>query len=255
METKIILLVVVGTAAVMLMAFTVVFFVFLYKRRVLENELKISALKSQHQQDMIAAALRSQEEERNRLGRELHDSVGATLSSVKMNIQVSIEKKSTQPLAPMLEFLNDTIQQVRKISHQMMPIVLKKYGLEKAIEDLFEKTANEQLSTHVAIAELINLSEEDQMLVYRIIQELMSNSLKHGHVSALKISGKRTPDCYVLEYADDGIGYPESVIKKSEGMGMYNILTRAQALNATVHFSNGQNGGAVTQLAINEVDD
>ena len=86
MEGKVIILVIIGTIGVMLMAFSVVFFVLLYKRRMLQNELEMKAVESKHQQDMLSATLKSQEAERNRLGTELHDSVGAMLSSIKMNL-------------------------------------------------------------------------------------------------------------------------------------------------------------------------
>ena len=255
MESKVILLVVVGTVAVMLMAFAVVFFVLMYKRRVLENELKIKALETKHQQDMLNATLRSQEAERNRLGSELHDSVGATLSSVKMNLQVSIEKESTEHLSPLLDFLNDAIIQVRDISHQMMPIVLKKYGLKKAIVDLLEKASNDKMRTDVDMEEELKLTEENQIMLYRIVQELMNNSLKHSSASQMRIEGVRKNGHYEFSYHDNGVGYPDSVINKSEGMGMYNILNRAQAIGASVKFSNGEDGGAITKLVFDDAND
>lgn len=255
MESKVILLVVVGTVAVMMMAFAVVFFVLLYKRRVLENELQIKALETEHQQEMLNATLRSQEAERNRLGSELHDSVGATLSSIKMNIQVSIDQETTSHLSPMLDFLNDAIIQVRDISHQMMPIVLKKYGLQKALENLFEKASNEKLQTHIESWDELLLTPENQMMFYRIVQELMNNSLKHSSATSLSISGVQQNGHYVFSYKDNGSGYPEAVLRKSEGMGLYNILNRAQALQATVDLSNDENGGAVTKLVFNHLND
>jgi len=255
MESKVILLVVIGTVAVMLMAFAVVFFVLLYKRRVLENELEIKAIETKHQQEMLNATLRSQEAERNRLGSELHDSVGATLSSVKMNIQVSLDKETTKHLIPMLDFLNDAILQVRNISHQMMPIVLKKYGLKKAIEDLFEKASNEKMNASIDMQDELKLDEENQIMLYRIVQELVSNSMKHSGATLLSVKGIREDRRYIFSYQDNGVGYPHSVINRSEGMGMYNILTRAQALKATVEFSNAENGGAVTKLVFDLSND
>ena len=85
MEGKVILLVIIGTIGVMLMAFSVVFFVLLYRRKMLENQLEKQATENMHQQEMLSATLKSQEDERNRLGTELHDGVGAMLSSIKVN--------------------------------------------------------------------------------------------------------------------------------------------------------------------------
>ena len=82
----------------MLMAFSLVFFVSLYKRRVLQNKLAVQEIESQHQQEMLKATLNSQEAERNRLGTELHDGVGALLSTIKMNLQVSQRANSLATL-------------------------------------------------------------------------------------------------------------------------------------------------------------
>ena len=248
-------MVVIGTVAVMLMAFAVVFFVLLYKRRVLENELQIKALEAKHQQDMLNATLRSQEAERNRLGSELHDGVGATLSSVKMNIQVSIDEETTRHLSPVLNYLNDVIGQVRSISHQMMPMVLKKYGLEKAIEDFLEKASNEKINAVLAVWDELELTEENQIMLYRIVQELTNNTLKHAQASQLQVYGVRENGQYLFTYEDNGVGYPEAVLNKSEGMGLYNILNRAQALQASVEFTNGEDGGAVTKLVFKQSND
>ena len=94
------------------MAFSLVFFVSLYKRKVLQNKLNVQEMQTQHQQEMLKATLTSQEEERNRLGTELHDGVGALLSTIKMNLQVSQRTNSLEALPEVIEHLTDTIGQV-----------------------------------------------------------------------------------------------------------------------------------------------
>jgi len=250
MEGKVILLVVIGTIGVMLMAFAVVFFVLLYKRKMLENELEKKALESQHQQDMLSATLKSQESERNRLGTELHDSVGAMLSSIKMNLQVSKKNKSTENLEPVLGYLDETITQVRSISHQMMPIVLKKYGLKRAIEDLFEKVSNEELKAEVSEWTDIPLEEEECLMLFRIIQELTNNSLKHADASQIFLSISNGQDKYKISYCDNGKGFPDKILNQTEGMGMLNIVNRSQSLNGQPKFFNRDGGGAQVDLVL-----
>ena len=250
MESKVILLVIIGTIGVMLMAFSVVFFVLLYRRKVLENQLDMQEVKTKHQQEMLNATLKSQESERNRLGTELHDSVGAMLSSIKLNLQVTKKKEGVVSLEPILGHLDETISQVRTISHQMMPIILKKYGLKHAVEDLFEKVSSDEITASISEWEESKLDEENTLMLFRIIQELVNNSLKHAQANNITLGITTQEGKMHLCYQDDGIGFPEGVIKNSDGMGLLNIKNRAQAIHASVDFSNPETGGAKVDLVI-----
>ena len=250
MESKVILLVIIGTIGVMLMAFSVVFFVLLYRRKVLENQLDMQEVKTKHQQEMLNATLKSQESERNRLGTELHDSVGAMLSSIKLNLQVTKKKEGVVSLEPILGHLDETISQVRTISHQMMPIILKKYGLKHAVEDLFEKVSSDEITASISEWEESKLDEENTLMLFRIIQELVNNSLKHAQANNITLGITTQEGKMHLCYQDDGIGFPEGVIKNSDGMGLLNIKNRAQAIHASVDFSNPETGGAKVDLVL-----
>jgi len=232
------------------MAFSVVFFVLLYKRKVLENELEVKSLEAKHQEEMLKATLKSQEEERNRLGTELHDGVGAMLSSIKLNLQVANRKNDLDDLKPVLGHLDETIAQVRSISHQMMPIILKKYGLKQAIEDLFEKVNTQELSASITHWEDPDLNEEDALMLYRIVQELLNNSLKHSEAAAIDFSIKKEGTKTIISYADNGKGYPGDILQKSDGIGLLNIKNRAQSIGAKPLFSNKGPGGAKVDLVI-----
>ena len=232
------------------MAFSVVFFVLLYRRKMLENQLEMQEVKTRHQEEMLSSTLKSQEAERNKLGTELHDSVGAMLSSIKLNLQVTKRKEGVESLDPVLGHLDETISQVRSISHQMMPIILKKYGLKHAIEDLFEKVSSDELSTSITNWEDPQLSDEDSLMLYRIVQELLNNSIKHAEASQIELSVQQENGKTEIQYADNGKGYPQDVLKNSEGMGLLNIKNRAQVIRASVKFSNPESGGAKVNLVI-----
>jgi len=231
------------------MAFSLVFFVSLYKRRVLQNKLDFQELQTQHQQEMLKATLNSQEEERNRLGTELHDGVGALLSTIKMNLQVSQRTNSLEALPEVIKHLAETIGQVRTISHEMMPVVLKKYGLKKAIADLFEKiNKSEQIRAGIDAWEEFEREENDSLMLYRIVQELTNNSLKHSGAKTLNLECTVNSEEIRIVFSDDGAGFPAEVLKKSDGIGLWNISNRAQAIGATVHFGNNASGGARVEL-------
>ena len=226
------------------------FFVLLYKRRVLQNELEVKAVEARHQKEMLSATLQSQEEERNRLGSELHDSVGAMLSSIKLNLQITKKSENTENLDPILGHLDETITQVRNISHQMMPIILKKYGLKRAIEDLFEKVSNENIKAELGPWMDVSLEKDKCMMLYRVIQELTNNSLKHSGGSHIVLESKQKNSGQLISFYDNGKGFPKDVLASSDGMGMLNIKNRAQAIKASVHFSNRDEGGAKVDLVL-----
>lgn len=232
------------------MAFSVVFFVLLYRRKVLENQLKLQEVENKHQQEMLNATLKSQEEERNRLGTELHDGVGAMLSTIKLNVQIAKRKEQVNALDGVLGHLDETITQVRSISHQMMPIILKKYGLKHAIEDLFGKITSENLDATIAHWDDPKLSESDSLMLYRIVQELLNNSIKHAEASAITFRIHRADSQLVIEYTDNGKGYPPQILESSDGMGLLNIKNRSQAIGASPTFSNLSEGGSKVNLVI-----
>lgn len=249
-EGKVILLVIIGTIGVMLMAFSVVFFVLLYRRKMLENQLKMREVENKHQQEMLSATLKSQEEERNRLGTELHDGVGAMLSSIKVNLQVAKRKEGVESLNPVLGHLDEAISQVRSISHQMMPIVLKKYGLKHAVEDLFSKISNDNLTARITHWDDPSLKDQDALMLYRIVQELVNNSLKHAEATQITFHVQKSSSELDIEFSDNGKGYPAHVLESSEGMGLLNIKNRSQALNAALQFSNLDQGGSKVNLVL-----
>lgn len=233
------------------MAFSLVFFVSLYKRRVLQNQLRVQEMQTSHQREMLKATLTSQEDERNRLGTELHDGVGAMLSTIKMNLQVSQRANSLKTLPEVIEHLMETIGLVRTISHEMMPIVLKKYGLRRAIIDLFEKISNsDEVTASINTWCEFEREENENLMLYRIIQELTNNSLKHSQAKNIKLECKVSEETATIIFFDDGKGFPPEVLEKSEGIGLWNISNRAVAIGADVVFSNNMSGSAEVELNI-----
>lgn len=241
-----------GTVGLMLMAFSLIFFVSLYKRKVLQNKLAVQEIQTQHQQEMLRATLTSQEDERNRLGTELHDGVGALLSTIKMNLQVSQRSNSLATLPEVIEYLTETIGQVRTISHEMMPVVLKKYGLKKAVADLFEKVSGtDTIKAQITSWEDFEREEQDNLMLFRIVQELTNNSIKHAEASEVELSCQILEEEAHITFSDNGKGFPNEILEKAEGMGLWNILNRAQTVGANVSFKNNEAGGANISLIIN----
>lgn len=247
MESQLVNLLIGASAGIMLLAGAVIFFVVLYQQRILKNKLEISHLNDEYQKKLLKATLQSQEEERNRIGVELHDSIGVQLSSIKMALQI-LAKDSDEDGSQLVSHLNDTIKQVRALSHEMMPAVLKKFGLIKAIEELFKKLPVE--TAFDCEITKIDIVEGRQLLLFRILQELCNNSLRHGKASKIDLCIKNVNSKITVKYQDNGMGYPVNVLENQKGMGLLNVETRAQALEGSVKFYNSNGRGAVTYLEI-----
>lgn len=230
------------------MAGSVIFFVVLYQRRVLQNKLQVQELQVQHQEDMLKATLTSQEKERAKVGTELHDEVGVMLSTIKMGLQMAKKPKFStgEKLEEVLGQLDETIQQVRGLSHQMMPVVLKKYGLSRAIDEFTQKVNKmSPIEVRMDKMELPVLDDEQALMFYRIVQELINNAIKHSKAEHITLSSEKVNGIgYRFAFVDDGVGFPAELLKNADGMGLWNIRNRAQVLKSQVIFANGPQRGA-----------
>jgi two-component system, NarL family, sensor kinase len=245
-ESQLVLLIVIGSIGILLMAFSVVFFVSLYNKRVLQNKLTLEQIKTRHQEEMLKATIESTEKERQRLGAELHDGVGALLSSVKMNLQLTKRLGSLDGIDEILKNLNDGIEQVRSLSHEMMPVVLKKYGLKEALVELGRKVTH--LKVSLTEWDDCSFNELQSIMLYRIVQESLNNCLKHSGATSFHINCKVDKGLCTFSVSDNGKGYPAEVLDSASGIGLWNILNRAQVLGAQATFSNRSESGACLDL-------
>jgi signal transduction histidine kinase len=207
--------------------------------RQLEEEKKLLAAKS---------LVEGQEEERKRIARELHDGLGVLLSTTRM--QFSSIGDTSPESRPVIEkaakLLEQASSDVRKISHNMMPGLLTKLGLYEAVADLFEKLSEtEGISVHADIPEEADrLAENKEIMVYRIIQELVNNTLKHAHARNLKIRIQPLADRLEIYYSDDGKGFNLAEMLESKSIGLTSIQSRTNFLNGQVQFHSKPGEGA-----------
>lgn len=188
-----------------------------------------------HSEQLLHATLLSQEEERKRIGRDLHDDVGASLSNLKMIMSQSAEvmpdKTTYKPL------INNIIATVRNISHSLSPPGLSLFGLESTLHELFDNfnnAGNIKLDFENELGEnLNNFEEQTALALYRVIQELLTNTVKHAHANQVLIKCFAENNNSTITYQDDGKGIDTTAGKKY-GMGMQNIEARLRMIHA--HF-------------------
>lgn len=229
------------------------------QHRILLQKKKLQHAAIQHQQDLLRTAITSQEEERRRIGMDLHDQVGSLLSAFKYSIDhfVSIMPVTdlTEPFTVQSKsFINQAINNVRTISHNLSPFIKGAYGLYDAILDLrdtINKQGNILFITDMDEANLPGDINTDVMLaLYRVIIELTTNTIKHSGGRHIYLSLRKKQDRLHVIYRDDGTGMTQKINRNGNGIGMKNIESRLSAIGAFYTMQTNEPGGFFIRITL-----
>lgn len=217
--------------------------------KIKDNEIK-NLLKDSEIRSMASMA-EGQENERQRISRELHDRVGSMLSLIKLNLSASHENNNPI-IEENLALLDQTYQEVRSISHNLYSGLLKTFGLKVALLNL-KKTieAHNSISFNVFFHdEQILFPKEVDEVIYRVIQELITNTLKHAEATSIDIQINTDDDGIAqISVEDNGRGF-NPLIKVNEGIGLANIRHRLSSLGGTFEINSSPGNGAFFLLNI-----
>ena len=198
---------------------------------------------------LLSTVLRTEERSRSQFAKELHDGMGPLLSSAKMSLSaISTENMSErqQEILQNTRFvIDEAIRSVREISNNMSPQVLIDFGLAQGIRNFISRIKS--LHTIEEIALETNLHEDRfdsdvEVVVYRVVCELINNSLKHSNCTKIDISLIQKGACFELRYSDNGCGFNPQASSKN-GMGLSNIFSRIDSLNGTLNITSNEGKG------------
>lgn len=217
---------------------------FIRLKGIRENQKLKFALKEKQLEHLMEG----QETERQRLARELHDGIGQSLAALKLQLQ--FEENNIPPSKSAVDRVDDLCKEVRSLSHQMMPLVLKQNGLEDAIQQLLKASFR---NTNIELDFVTNgiknrLPDKVEVHLYRITQELISNILKHANASKVGVQLLLRKNTVVLIVEDNGNGFKGS--SKSGGIGISNIHSRVEAMSGTVKVQSTEGEGTYVHIAI-----
>jgi two-component system, NarL family, sensor kinase len=236
-----------GLAVVALTVFLLVYFLQKAVKDKIIAEHKISQLEEEKKLLAAKSLVEGQEEERKRIAYELHDGLGVLLSATKMQF-TSIRDTNPNNL-PLIEKATQLLEQatgdVRRISHNMMPGLLTKLGLYEAVEDLFDNINDDpNLDVQCMIPEdLVRLPENKEIMLYRIIQEMVNNTLKHAKAKNIRFQITASENNLDLQYSDDGKGFDYTQKLESESLGLRSIQSRVDFLNGKLAVESGPGKG------------
>lgn len=252
-------IIIIAIAVMLMMAMSVVLFVILYQRRGIRHQLEVKIINEKKQMELLNASLQSEEEERKRIAGELHDDVGATLSSVRLFLHQA-EKNShateTAILQQSGELIDESIRKIRDISHKLQPATLQTLGLYAslhALADLYNRSGRIKVETH-ATENLPRLPDQSELHIYRIIQELINNIIRHSHATIISIRISSSGRELITTLSHDGTGMIqedfENKLRKPDGIGLKNISNRLQFTNGTIAFRKNENGLFLTEIKV-----
>ncbi len=249
-------LIAVGTVVMLLLVSAIILFMVFYQKKMIQEQVKRQKLELEYQQKMMVAALDSQENERRRVAGDLHDSIGAMLSAIRLGL-ITVGKQMPNPsgINDAKEMLDETIGSVRRISRDLMPSTLEKFGLAHALKELcdrFQSTSQLPIQ-YQEQGEVQTINSKRELMIFRIVQELLNNAIKHAKASVILVTLQST-DTFQVVVEDDGVGFDfdeqHSSTKSEKGLGLFNIENRARLLHATLEFDKERKKGTRIILTV-----
>jgi signal transduction histidine kinase len=219
-------------------ALVVLLLIFLY----FKNQVR---LYRKHQLKLIQSEIDAIENERSRIAKDLHDSVGTDFTAIKMTVS-QLLKKHHEPKSEEIETqFQSTIHEIKSIIYGLSPPGLERYGLISAVKNYIAKL-NDAIPLRIEL-KAFGPDVKDPRLniaVFRVLQELISNSLKHSNAQVITLHISSFDDLLNIVYEDNGKGFSWELANK--GLGLYNIESRIQSVNGQLRFDSGPFGISYT---------
>lgn len=243
-----------GMIVMFILSAAVVVLFFVYQKKFYNQQVKLSEKEAEYQQKLLHNNIEKIEEERRRVAKDLHDEVGSIFSTIGIKI-IQFEKKNNPPHNAVggMDLIKETkllvdkgVMSVRRISHNMIPNELEMFGIAAAIEELcFQIEGSDGLDVSFESEGLDKCGRpEIELALYRITQELISNTVKHAHAKHVEIQLNCTEMEVMYQYKDDGIGFDKDLVRR--GLGIQNITSRVEMNGGQLTYHTGTQGFGVS---------
>ncbi len=254
----------VGTTVLLVMAVFIIIFVAYYQQKQAKQQLALNELQEQHRRELMAATFRGQEEERRRLAEDLHDGIGTMLSVTKMSLN-QLERQlngeatmiTTVQVQKTRSMIDETMTNVRRISRDLVPTTLERFGLLPALEELADRATDSELEVHLDCPESIaDLPPALRLMLYRIAQELVNNSIRHARARHITIQLYCIDTEIRLSVIDDGVGFDFDAVMENRqgGLGLRNIESRLSVVAGHATFDVAPGRGSQIHVQVRMAD-
>lgn len=242
----------------LVMAITLIVFWARNQRKMYQKERAVQRMQLDHQQALLNNNILVQEQERSRIARDLHDEIGNRLNITRLNIaQLRPDNPDHWPelISDAKTLIDAAIDASRRISHDLLPPVLQEFGLSKAVAELCRELS--QSGTLKAEFEANDdaskrFDRTTELGMFRIVQELMTNSIKHARAAKITVTLDRQNNHLELQYADDGKGMDLKKLSESNGLGLQNLESRATMINGILQLKSSPGNGFHATLTVKD---
>ncbi|MDB5132287.1 MAG: sensor histidine kinase [Mucilaginibacter sp.] len=234
----------------------IIYFVILYRNKQIRNEQEKEQLQGRYRQEMLRAQIEMQEQTLTNISREIHDNISQVLSFVKLDLALTdgmAEPEKQQKVNNSRELLSQTINDLRNLSKSLSFEYIAVNGLVKTIETEVERVNNSGL-LHLSISiegASYSLGAQRELVLFRIFQEALNNTLKHGSAEHLKISLHYFDQLFNLTLEDDGAGFSTELSENQSGSGLKNMENRAALIGAVATIKSSPGNGCRIKVTLN----
>jgi signal transduction histidine kinase len=229
-----------------------------YRNKRKLQQQRISELEKEKQLTATEAVLKGEEQERTRLAKDLHDGLGGMLSGIKYNLNTMKGNLIMTPdnalaFERSVDMLDSSIQEMRRVAHNMMPEVLVKFGLNTALEEYcsdINKSGALKINYQSIGLTDVAIEQTTAITVYRIIQELLNNAIKHANATTALVQVNKTDETLSVTVEDNGKGFDTSILNKAKGIGWTNIQHRVDFLKGKIDVQSSSDSGTYVNIEI-----
>lgn len=219
---------------------------FLYQQKEKRKNQELLTLKRDYQIKTLESLIEGEEKERFRIAKELHDGVNGDLSAIKYKLS-SLLEMNNKVIKEAITMIDDSCKQVRAISHNLLPPSLENFNLIEAVE-VYCDNLNNVTPSNIAfqhIGEAVIVSKKAEINIFRIIQELITNSIKHAEASQINVQISSRENIVQITVEDDGKGFNVNN-QEDKGIGLKNVQSRVEYLKSSIDLISNNQGTSYT---------
>ncbi|WPR73301.1 sensor histidine kinase [Algoriphagus sp. NG3] len=240
---------VLGTSSMLLMLAAIIFFAFLFQRKLNKKQQayrEIEKLLGKQELKTAYSLIEGQDQERKRIAGEIHDNIGNLMATLKIFSDLVLQKAQDPEVKRLNMKINDITEtvtaEIRKIAHSLDTGVIQNFGFNPAIDQLREAIQSSGKIEFFTQIDIDNkLSKNISLHLYRIIQELITNTLKHGQATKIRLEITQLENEISAIYEDDGVGFDANATSK-HGIGLPNIQSRVNHMQGELTIHSGERG-------------
>jgi signal transduction histidine kinase len=227
-------------------------------RKIFDFLKKVEQTRNESEKRVLNAIIQTEENERKRFAKDMHDGIGPLLSTVKMSVSTLSQLDTDKTRKEIIEnadlVINEAIKSIKDISNNISPHILNNFGLASAIKS-FTNKINTARNLEIAFDSNMyekRFDENIEVILYRVVCELINNTIKHAHAHNIEIFLNEYDKIIHMIFSDDGIGFDVNLISEQQisGMGYSNILSRIKSIKGKIDIESNKESGTKVIITV-----